>query len=117
MLTARTLQYLGIILLAAFLGIFSYRAGANAVRVEWQRAEIQYAQTLATLAHQYAQADAEAARARAERDRVARETNRRVEDAIAALPPRDCGWTSDEHRVLQDAYCSIFPTAPACKLP
>lgn len=69
---------------------------------------------MATLAQQYAAADAEAATARSAADALRRARIRENLSASENLPDRDCGWSDDDSRLLDDTYCTVFPSAPGC---
>ena len=121
MLTGRILAGLGALVVAALLVAAidrnGYVRGYNTCEVKWQQAQLEVADALAHLARQYAQADATLAGVRAEKDRLVSDIDRRVKDALANLPDRECGWSDDERVWLNTSYCELFPTAPACKVP
>lgn len=99
-------------LLLAGWGGYAYR-DARCGEAEARMRE-EAADALALLARRYAEADAKASGKRATRRQVVTQRVTGNSDAAKALPDRGCGFTADERRLLDDTYCTAFPSASGC---
>lgn len=105
-------------LLLAATHLAVYQRGASNERLACSNARIeaeqQVAQSLAHLAHQYAQADAEASMQTTKSRRLAREVTEIRDDAFKILSNTGCIVDEPRRLLIYDAYCSRFSSAPIC---
>lgn len=101
-------------LLLATAGYFLYNAGQDNRDNYWLNLNKALVEHTARLQETKDQQEILLSQERQKKQEIEIRTVTKVKREIIKLPPRDCGFTPDEQRLLVDTYCANFPSHPSC---